>query len=94
MQAIEIKSAGGWGRILLTDGHQRWRFFQPSSFTGSFYFGMVGAFCESGLFLVQDCGDNTAPYLTLAWKEYQGAVIEESEPSVLIYPWNPELLAA
>jgi hypothetical protein len=91
LNAVEIKSAGGWGRILIMDAFQRWRFFMPSCFTGSFYFSPPG-WIEGGMLIHVDCGDNTPPFLTLSWREKMLPAgdpwFADLSPSVEISEWR------
>ena len=68
--SVMIAAAGSFGRIMIRDGTGRPLWAQPSSFTGSF---VLDAYAEKGL--VVEAHMETAPFLTISWREPDGEII-------------------
>lgn len=65
LYSVQIVSSGAWGRARVMDGDGRVLWFQPSTFTGSFWL-TAGAY--HGLVVELDAAE-VAPNLTLNWRE-------------------------
>lgn len=72
LYSIEIKASGSWGRILIFDEKELWKFFQPSTFTGSF---VLEGCCYDGLYVHSKSGPGTDALLTINWRELDGQLI-------------------
>jgi hypothetical protein len=69
LYSVIIESSGAWGRVKVTDLDGRMLFYQPSTFTGSFYL-MAGS---NGL--IVNIQAATPPIITITWREENGEVI-------------------
>jgi hypothetical protein len=65
LYSVQIASAGAWARMKVMNGSGRVLWFQPSSFTGSFW---LGAGAEDGL-LVEIGSADRAPQLAINYRE-------------------------
>jgi hypothetical protein len=65
LYSVQIASAGAWGRARVYDATGAGKWYQPSTFTGSFW---LGAGCIDGLLVELDARD-TAPALVINWRE-------------------------
>jgi hypothetical protein len=65
LYSVQIVSAGAWARCRVLNGLGRVLWYQPSSFTGSFW---LGAGAEDGL-LVEIGSQDRAPCLSINWRE-------------------------
>ena len=63
--SIQIQAGGGWGRIAVYDGNGLLKFYQPSTFTGSF---KPEAGCEGGL-IIYAYGAEVPAFITMIWRE-------------------------
>lgn len=63
LYSVQIVSSGSWGRARVIDGNGRTLWFQPSTFTGSFW---LSAGAENGL-IAELSGDEVN--LTINWRE-------------------------
>jgi hypothetical protein len=70
LYSVQIASAGAWARMRVLNAKGRVLWFQPSSFTGSFW---LGAHAEDGL-LVETAG-NSAPQLIVNYREPDAAFV-------------------
>lgn len=71
LYSVQIVSSGAWGRARVSDGNERALWFQPSTFTGSFW---LGAGAEDGL-LVELSALDVAANLTVNWRERDQRVL-------------------
>ena len=71
LYSVQILSGGAWGRIRLTDGHDRELWEQPSTFTGSFW---LSAGALGGL-IVEVASIDRGANLTVNWREPDGEIV-------------------
>ena len=67
LYSVQIVSAGSWARARVIDGAEKILWYQPSTFTGSFW---LGAYAEGGILVeISSALPHEACNLTIDWRE-------------------------
>lgn len=72
LYSVMVAAAGAWGRAKVMNGRGEPKWMQPSTFTGSF---VLNGGCEEGLLVELYGSGNTAPNLTVQWREPDARVV-------------------